>query len=61
VRYLAPEVVLLFKSKTLLEKNSLDFVVAVDTLGEDALIWLTEALSLVYGDSHIWLRQLEDR
>lgn len=61
VRYLAPELVLLFKSNRLSEKNLLDFDAAVDSLGRDALVWLIEALSLVYGDSHIWTKQLEDK
>jgi hypothetical protein len=61
VRYLAPELVLLFKSNRLSEKNLLDFDAAVDYLGGDALVWLIEALSLVYGNPHIWLKQLEDK
>jgi hypothetical protein len=61
VRYLAPEVVLLFKSNRLSEKNLLDFDAAVDSLDGDALLWLTEALSLVYERSHPWLGQLEDK
>lgn len=61
VRYLAPEMVLLFKSNKLSEKNLLDFDAAVDSLGGDALVWLIEALSLVYGNSHIWLKQLEGK
>ena len=61
VRYLAPELVLLFKSNKLSEKNLLDFDVAVDSLGGDALVWLIETLSLVYGNSHTWLEQLEGK
>jgi hypothetical protein len=61
VRYLAPEVVLLFKSNRLSEKNLLDFDAAVDSLDGDALLWFTEALSLMYGNSHAWLKQLADR
>ena len=56
VRYLAPELVLLFKSNRLSEKNLLDFDATVDSLGEEALIWLTGALSLVYENSHTWLK-----
>lgn len=61
VRYLAPEVVLLLKSDRLSEKNLLDFDAAVGSLDRDALVWLTEALSLVYENSHAWLEQLEDK
>jgi hypothetical protein len=61
VRYLAPEVVLLFKSSSLSERNLLDFDAAVDSLDRDALIWLTGALSLVYGEAHTWLRRLQGK
>ena len=61
VRYLAPEVVLLFKSSRLSEKNLQDFYAAVDSLDWDALVWLIEALSLVHRKSHAWLKQLEDK
>lgn len=61
VRYLAPEVVLLFKSNTLSEKNLLDFNAAVSSLDRAALLWFTEALSLVYENSHSWLKQVEDK
>jgi hypothetical protein len=53
--------VLLFKSNKLSEKNLLDFDAAVDSLGGDALVWLIGALSLVYGNSHTWLEQLEGK
>lgn len=46
VKYLAPEVVLLFKSNRLSEKNLLDFDAAVDSLNGDALLWLTEGCRL---------------
>jgi hypothetical protein len=61
VRYLAPEVVLLFKSSRLSEKNLLDFDAAVDSLDGDALLWFTKALSLVHENSHPWLKQLGDK
>jgi hypothetical protein len=60
-RYLAPELVLLFKSNRLSEKNLLDFDASVDSLDDDALLWFTEALSLVYENSHAWLKQVADR
>jgi len=61
VRYLAPEVVLLFKSNRLSEKNLLDFDAAIDSLDRDTLLWFIEALSLVYENSHSWLKQLEEK
>jgi hypothetical protein len=59
VRYLAPELALLFKSNNLSEKNSLDFNAVADSLAGDALAWLIETLSLVYNNSHPWLGQLK--
>ncbi len=61
VQYLAPEMVLLFKSNKLSEKNLLDFEAVVDSLRKDELVWLIETLSLVYGSSHTWLKQLEKK
>jgi hypothetical protein len=58
VRYLAPELVLLFKSNRLSEKNLRDFNVVVDSLDRDAQDWLREALSFMYGSSHPWLEKL---
>jgi hypothetical protein len=61
VRYLAPEMVLLFKSNNLIEKNLLDFDAVLDSVGKEALVWLMETLSFVYGDSHTWVKQLEGK
>jgi hypothetical protein len=60
VRYLAPELVLLFKSKTLSKKNTDDFQVVIDYIDRDAKKWLIKALSRLYEDSHPWLDQLQD-
>ena len=61
LRYLAPELILLYKSNSLSEKNILDFHVTVDTLNDDSLTWLQQALSFVYGNSHQWLELLEHK
>lgn len=61
VRYLAPEMVLLFKSNKLSKKNHLDFDIAIDSLGKEALAWLIETLSFVYGNSHTWLKKLKGK
>jgi hypothetical protein len=60
VRYLAPELVLLFKSDRLSEKNLLDFNAAIGSLDGDALDWLRDALLLVNGSSHAWLAHLQN-
>jgi len=59
VRYLAPEIALLFKSNSLTEKNQLDFDVALPSLAAEAKTWLANALLLLYGNSHRWLEQLD--
>lgn len=59
LRYLAPEWVLLFKSNRLSEKNLQDFDSAIGSLDMHTLMWLVQSLSLVYGDSHPWLEQLQ--
>lgn len=59
LRYLAPELVLLFKSNSLSEKNNLDFHAVVDSLSGDSLVWFKNVLSLVYSNSHAWLDQLK--
>ncbi len=55
LRYLAPELVLLYKSKALSEKNLLDYHAVIGTMSEDSLTWFLEALSLVYDNTHSWL------
>lgn len=59
IRYLAPEVVLLFKSSDPTGKNSLDFEAAVGSLEGDCVNWLIAALSLVYDGTHPWLKKLK--
>lgn len=58
IRYLAPELVLLFKSNSLIEKNLQDFDTAISSLDGEAKSWLAASLLLLYGNSHIWLKQL---
>ncbi len=54
---LAPEVQLLYKSKSLRSKDHLDFEAAVRSLSVDQKTWLKEALLKVYG-THIWVESL---
>ena len=57
VRYLAPELVLLFKSNDLSEKNLMDFDAAIGSLDTEAVTWLKGALSLIYAGIHPWLER----
>ncbi|PHN02510.1 nucleotidyltransferase domain-containing protein [Flavilitoribacter nigricans] len=57
---LCPEIVLLYKSKSIREKDEADFLQVIDTLGRSELSWLKSAISLSNGANHQWLRRLED-
>lgn len=58
VLFLAPEVQLLYKSKSLREKDQLDFNNALSVMDEVQKNWLKEALIQVYGGSHGWIARL---
>ena len=55
--YLAPEVVLLYKAKTLDSKNDADFLTALPSLSNEQRGWLASALALVHPD-HLWIQRL---
>ena len=56
---LAPEIVLLYKSKYSDEDDSrADFLNTLPALNECQRAWLHEALSTLYG-THAWLKELE--
>jgi hypothetical protein len=56
---LAPEVVLLYKSKHIgVLGNQLDFENAHGELSGEQLAWLRNALTIVYPDGHKWLGNL---
>lgn len=65
VPYLAPEAVLLFKSRSSVDgveseprdRDAADFVRVLPTLGVDARAWLADALRRFHGD-HPWLAEL---
>ena len=55
--YLAPEIVLLFKSKHLQAHDRIDFNVALPALSSDSRIWLRAALERSF-PNHEWLAAL---
>jgi hypothetical protein len=55
---LAPEIQLLYKSKSLRPKDQQDFQSALGAMSTDQKIWLREALTKVYKEGHPWLNQL---
>jgi hypothetical protein len=57
IPYLAPEIVLLFKSKTPREKDELDFARTLPTLSRESIQWLRDALELVH-PKHDWSARL---
>lgn len=56
--YLAPEIVLLYKAKTLDPKNDADFLAALPSLSHEQREWLASALALVHPD-HLWIERLK--
>jgi ribosomal protein S18 acetylase RimI-like enzyme len=55
---LAPEVQLLYKSKSLRAKDQQDFQNAIIAMSDDQKSWLKVALKSVYKEGHIWLNHL---
>lgn len=58
VSLLAPEIQLLYKSKTLRSKDQQDFENAFTSMSSDQINWLKVALNKVYMEGHVWLSQL---
>ncbi len=56
--FLAPEIVLLYKSKYLSADNQNDFDLVVSKMNDAQKIWLKEALILEYGNDHPWVALL---
>lgn len=57
VKFLCPEIVLLYKSKNLREKDELDFQAVVERLDAERKEWLKDAIK-VCNSKHHWLRSL---
>lgn len=55
---LAPEIQLLYKSKSLCKKDKLDFSNALSAMNQVQKAWLKEALIQVYGNKHEWISKL---
>ncbi len=55
---LTPEVQLLYKSKSLRDKDMLDFENTLTAMNTAQKRWLKEALIKVYGDKHEWIKRL---
>lgn len=57
IKFLHPEIVLLYKSKNPRTKDEQDFQAAAKRLDDTAKSWLKNALSICY-DRHHWLKKL---
>ena len=57
IPYLQPEVVLLFKAKSVLPKDETDFAAVLPHLESGRRLWLRDALTLVH-PGHAWLDSL---
>lgn len=58
VPYLAPEVQLLYKSKSRRAKDEQDFEAALPVLDVHGRAWLAETIALVEGADHPWAARL---
>jgi hypothetical protein len=58
LRHLAPEIQLLYKSKSTRPRDELDFRRALPRLTKDARYWLRDSLVLT-NPTHPWLDQIE--
>ncbi|MDQ4121353.1 MAG: hypothetical protein M3209_07895 [Acidobacteriota bacterium] len=58
IKFLRPEVVLLYKSKNPREKDEQDFQLALKHLNFESKVWLRNALSICYSE-HDWQKKLE--
>jgi len=57
--FLAPEIVLLYKSKYLSEDNQADFDLVIPKMNDEQKLWLIEALKNEYGLDHPWVEMLK--
>ena len=57
INYLAPEIVLLYKSGSLSDKNITDFNVVISSLSIEQKKWLKKSLISIYND-HKWIKSL---
>lgn len=51
-----PEIQLLYKSKSIRDKDQLDFEKVLPQLTASAKQWLQDSLTICYGDNHPWLQ-----
>jgi L-amino acid N-acyltransferase YncA len=56
---LAPEIQLLYKSKSLRSKDQQDFENAITVLSDDQKNWLKDALIKIYNGGHEWLKKMD--
>lgn len=59
IPYLAPEIQLLYKAKSLRSKDEADFTRVLPSLDQRSRQWLTQTLAIVH-PHHPWLLQLEN-
>ena len=58
VPFLAPEIVLLYKSKHTQEKDEIDFKSVLPFLDVDSITWLHSSLTVMYESDHPWIISL---
>lgn len=55
---LSPEIQLLYKAKSIRDQDQHDLALSLPHLSTTQRIWLREKIRQVYGEDHIWLKEL---
>lgn len=58
IPFLAPEIVLLYKSKPTQGKDEIDFKSVLPFLDVDSITWLYSSLTIMYESDHPWIISL---
>lgn len=58
INYLAPELVLLYKSTSMNNENQHDFKHTLPKMNENQRIWLKNALQFMYPNGHEWIEKI---
>jgi hypothetical protein len=58
IEYLAPEIVLFYKSNNMIIKNQIDYGKTITNLNAKQKSWLKQALIKKYSNNHLWLNKI---
>jgi hypothetical protein len=55
IKYLAPEIVLFYKSENINSKNQMDYDKTINNLSEKQKEWLKKSIIEKYSRNHMWI------